>query len=183
MKKYELVGTSEEISYKDRLDIKAGCTISDEWPELISEFDSPEDAEAALSEYSSSIEALSGLLGTYYLVKEYSIREIEYDADGEIIEGCSHLKFSEMAIEVVEKPSYDTIAVVDNFKDAEEIMNLHEGDEGCFLSFGSDLPAEKKEKLSFASFMDLQKQKLEKDAAEQKEPKKEQNKKHEQGLE
>lgn len=131
MKKYELREKEIEVRFKNRNKIKPGCTADlglDTDSELIKSFDDRDEAEEALREYKSSIREV----GSVYLVKEFYVEENDYDDDGEWISGGDIWGFSEMKIEVVEKPSYDVKAAFDNFKDAEDYQfNLDDS----FLSF------------------------------------------------
>ena len=137
MKKFELRENSIEVSWKNRKTIKEGITTTqdDQSPEIIASFDSLEDAKNELQKYKSNIIELSGGAGKYYLVEEYYIEENIYDEDGEWLEGGDIWEFSKITIELVEKPSYETIATFDNMEDAEAAYNNYEGENEVYLSF------------------------------------------------
>ena len=137
MKKFEIRKNSIEVGYKNRREIKEGITLTpdDKFPEIVAAFDTLEEAKTELQKYKSSITELSGGAGKYYLVEEYYIEENSYDEDGEWIEGGDALEFSKLTIELVEKPSYNTLATFDNMKDAEEAYDNYDGDDEVYLSF------------------------------------------------
>lgn len=135
MKKYELVKRSAEINWKERKSIAPGCTMNDPKPEKIKEFESLEEAQKELKNYKSDIRKTSGNIGTLYEVTEYVIEENEYDDEGEWISGGDVWDFSDMTIEVVEKPSYETILTCSNMEEAEEAVNNYEGDGEVYISF------------------------------------------------
>ena len=137
MKKFELRKNSIEVSWKNRKTIKEGITTTqdDQYPEIVSSFDNLEDAKNELQKYKSNIRELSGGAGKYYLIEEYYIEENTYDKDGEWLEGGDIWEFSKIIIELVEKPSYDTLATFDNMEEAEEAYNDYEGENEVYLSF------------------------------------------------
>lgn len=135
MKKYELVKRSAEINWKERKTIAPGCTMNDPEPEKIKEFESLEEAQKELKNYKSDIHKMSGNIGTLYEVTEYMIEENEYDEENEWISGGDVWDFSDMTIEVVEKPSYETILTCSNMEEAEEAVNNYEGDGEVYISF------------------------------------------------
>lgn len=137
MIKYELRENSREVKYKERFEIAAGCTANQDDCEskLIKSFDSKEDALEELKNYKTEINSFSSNTGTRYNVTEYFVEEAEYDEDEEWIAGGDIWGFSEMSIEVVEKPSYSTLAIFNNMKDAEEAADNYEGDDEVYLSF------------------------------------------------
>ena len=137
MKKFELRKNSIEVSWKNRKTIKEGITTTqdDQYPEIVKSFDNLEDAKNELQKYKSNIRELSGGAGKYYLIEEYYIEENTYDKDGEWLEGGDILEFSKIIIELVEKPSYDTLATFDNMEEAEEAYNDYEGENEVYLSF------------------------------------------------
>lgn len=94
-----------------------------------------EDAKNELLNYKSNIRELSGNYGKYYLVEEYYIEENIYDEDGELLEGEGIWEFSKINIELVEKPSYNTLAIFDNMEAAENACNNYQGDNDVYLSF------------------------------------------------
>lgn len=137
MMKFELKECTREIKYKERFEIAAGCTANQDDCEskLIKSFDSKEDALEELKNYKTEINSFSSNTGTRYNVTEYFVEEAEYDEDEEWIAGGDIWGFSEMSIEVVEKPSYNTLAIFNNMKDAEEAADNYEGDDEVYLSF------------------------------------------------
>ena len=137
MKKIELRKNSIEVSWKNRKTIKEGITTTqdDQYPEIVKSFDNLEDAKNELQKYKSNIRKLSGGAGKYYLIEEYYIEENTYDKDGEWLEGGDIWEFSKIIIELVEKPSYDTLATFDNMEEAEEAYNDYEGENEVYLSF------------------------------------------------
>ena len=137
MKKFELRKNSIEVSWKNRKTIKEGITTTqdDQYPEIVSSFDNLEDAKNELQKYKSNIRELSGGAGKYYLIEEYYIEENTYDKDGEWLECGDIWEFSKIIIELVEKPSYDTLATFDNMEEAEEAYNDYEGENEVYLSF------------------------------------------------
>ena len=137
MKKIELRKNSIEVSWKNRKTIKEGITTTqdDQYPEIVKSFDNLEDAKNELQKYKSNIRELSGGAGKYYLIEEYYIEENTYDKDGEWLEGGDIWEFSKIIIELVEKPSYDTLATFDNMEEAEEAYNDYEGENEVYLSF------------------------------------------------
>lgn len=139
MKKYEIRKSGIEIPWKNRMAIKEGITMTEDnnlESELIASFDSVEDAKEELEKYRSSISKFSSHGMTYYLVEEYYVEENVYDEDGEWIEGGGDIwGFSKISIELVEKPSYETLKTFDNMKDAEDAYNSYEGENEVYLSF------------------------------------------------
>ena len=79
MKKFEIVKTTAEISWKERNEIKEGCTMYDVDPEKIASFGTKEEAEKELKKYKTDVCAS----GSLFTVEEFSIQENEYDEDGE----------------------------------------------------------------------------------------------------
>lgn len=135
MIKYELRENTREVKYKERFEIAPGCTANQDDCEskLIKSFDSKEAALKELEQYESNIYKFDTATGPKYEVTEYFVEEVECNEDGEWIAGGDIWGFSKMEIEVVEKPSYNTIAAFDNFEDAEKTMN--DCEEECYLSF------------------------------------------------
>lgn len=138
MVKYELKKDSIEVRYKDRKEIKPGIvlTADNREPELIKTFDNKEEALEELGKYKSSITEYT-YNGTLYVVEEYYIEENTYDDDDEDewLSGGDIWSFSKMEIELVEKPSYDTLAVFDNMADAEKAENDYDGENEVYLFF------------------------------------------------
>lgn len=140
MLKYELRKNTREIRYRDRKEIKEGCTLNqdDQYPEIISSFDSKEEALESLKGYKTKIIDYSLATGTYYSVTEYYVEENEYDEEGKWLGGGGIYEFSKIQIGLVEvekqgHKTYETLAVFDNFADAVKAQN--ECEEVCFLSF------------------------------------------------
>lgn len=103
--------------------------MDEEYSNTEPSFNTLKEAREELKKYKTSIAKLSGGSGTYYLVEEFYIEEVEYKEDefGDIerIQG-EIFDTSKMAIEVIEIPSYEVIATFDNWKDAEEFYNNDE---------------------------------------------------------
>lgn len=116
MKKFEIVKTTAEISWKERNEIKEGCTMYDVDPEKIASFGTKEEAEKELKKYKTDVCAS----GSLFTVEEFSIQENEYDEDGEWIGGGDIWKFTPMEIFVVDKETRKTIAKVKTYEEAEE---------------------------------------------------------------
>lgn len=137
MKKYEIRKSSIEVSWKKRKEIKEGIILTSEEreSEVVVSLDTLEEAKTKLQKYKSSIKELSGGAGTYYLVEEFFIEENSYDEDGEWVEGGDIWEFSKMTIELVEKPSYGTLATFDNMEDAENAKADYDGEHEVYLSF------------------------------------------------
>lgn len=135
MIKYELKKDSIEVKYKDRKEIKPGIVLTsdNQKPELIKAFDNKDEALEELRKYKSGIRKFSN----YYLVEEYYVEENVYDDEDEDewVSGGDVWEFSKMEIELVEKPSYNTLAVFDNMADAERAENEYEGENEVYLSF------------------------------------------------
>lgn len=138
MVKYELKKDSIEVRYKDRKEIKPGIVLTsdNQEPELIKTFDNKEEALEELRKYKSSIteHTYNGIL---YVVEEYYVEENTYDDEDEDewLSGGDVCDFSKMEIELVEKPSYSTLAVFDNMADAERAENDYDGENEVYLSF------------------------------------------------
>lgn len=86
-----------------------------------------DEAKKELSKLKTRITELSGPTEIYYLIEEYYIEEDT--ENGDIVE------FSKIQIEVIEKPSYNTLGSYDNFKDAEDALNEYDGFGEVYLSF------------------------------------------------
>lgn len=131
MKKFEIVKTTAEISWKERNEIKEGCTMYDVDPEKIASFGTKEEAEKELKKYKTDVCAS----GSLFTVEEFSIQENEYDEDGEWIGGGDIWKFTPMEIFVVDKETRKTIAKVKTYEEAEEAAEEYEGDAGADIVF------------------------------------------------
>ena len=131
MTKFELKKQSVEIKWKDRYNIKVGCSVDhdgDHYDEIVKSFDTKDEAIAELQKYTTSITKLSSAAGKYYLVEEYYVEESNYDEDGDWESGGDIWELSKIEIEVVKKPEYETVNVFDNMKDAEDCLSdLEEG--------------------------------------------------------
>lgn len=135
MLKYELRKNTREIRYKDKAEIKEGCTLNqdDMYPEIINSFDSREEALERLKDYKTEISDYHLATGTYYSVTEYYVEENEYNEEGEWLSGGNIYDFSKIKIGLIEKTSYKALGIYDNFSDAMKAYN--ECEEECFLSF------------------------------------------------
>lgn len=137
-KRFEIRRNSIEVSYKERYTIKEGVTLTADVqePEIIAYFDTVEEAKQKLNKCHSSITTLTNHGMTYYLVEEYYIEENYYDEDEEWVEGGGDVwGFSKFNIELVEKPSYKTLASFDNMKEAEQAYSDYDGEQEIYLSF------------------------------------------------
>lgn len=136
MKKYRIDKRMSEINYKNREDIRPGCTCDDPEPEKVEEYETLEEAQEALKKYESSIYKFSSPIGTMYEVTEYAIQEIEYeDEDDEDSELYGDVyDFSEMKIRIVNE-HYEDVAQFDNYCDAEQFINNDEEDRELKILF------------------------------------------------
>lgn len=137
MKKYDLVKRTAEFNYKNRKEIKEGCTAFDPSPEYIKTFDTLEEAKKELAKYQTSISKFKTAM-TFYEVTEYVIEEneFEYDEDEEKLVQTGFidtLETTSMEIEVVEIPSYETIGVYSSLEEAEEAANEYDGDGESYI--------------------------------------------------
>lgn len=123
MIKYEIYKKTVEIKYKDRLQIKPGCTTMDSEPELIEYFLNEKEALEALKKYESAIREFTSDSGLMYEVIEYNLEKNEYDQDGDFKENIE-IFFSDMKIQVLDE-TYKLIAVFDNLADAEKLIDQH----------------------------------------------------------
>lgn len=133
MRKFDLVKRTVEIKYRERKEIKEGCTAFDPDPEYMKTFDTLEEAKKALAKCETSINEFQYHGMTFYHVEEYVIEEneFEYDEDEKKLVQTSFidtLETTSMEIEVVEKPSYETIGVYSSLEEAEEAANEYDGD-------------------------------------------------------
>lgn len=137
MTKFEIRKDSVEVSWKNRKTIRKGMVIDsdNQNPELINSYDTLEEASKAIKNYNTTIRELSGGAGKYYLLEEYYIEENVYDEEGEFLRCDGIWEFSKIIIELVEKPSYNTLATFDNMEDAEEAYNDYDGENEVYLSF------------------------------------------------
>ena len=121
MKKFEIVKTTAEISWKERNEIKEGCTMYDVDPEKIASFGTKEEAEKELKKYKTDVCAS----GSLFTVEEFSIQENEYDEDGEWIGGGDIWKFTPMEIFVVDKETRKTKIVVSKWHGFFYLQKMH----------------------------------------------------------
>lgn len=133
MKKYDLAKRTAEFNYKNRKEIKEGCTAFDPDPEYMKTFDTLEEAKKALAKCETSINEFQYHGMTFYHVEEYVIEEneFEYDEGEEKLvqtDFIDTLEMTPMKIEVVEKPSYETIAICSSMEEAEEAADNYDGE-------------------------------------------------------
>ena len=126
--RFEIKKNTIEINYKNRMDIKPGCTLDniDSDPEIIESFDTKEAAIEALKKYSTDISTFSSC-GTVFNVTEYYIEENEYDEDGDVVICNGVWEESKMEI-ILEDEDGNTIEVFDNYADAEAAYNAYDGE-------------------------------------------------------
>ena len=98
MTRYELKKNTREMSFKERKEIREGCTLDqrDMEPELVASFEDKEEALAELRKHRSDIRSFSTAVGTMYLVTEFYVEENTYDEDGGFVEGGDIWDYSEM---------------------------------------------------------------------------------------
>jgi len=128
--KFEIRKDNIEIAYKDRMNIKPGCTLDNlnSDSEIIESFDTKEDAIEALKKYITDISTFSSANGTVFDVTEYYVEGNEYDEDGHIIACNGVWEESKMEIALVDEDG-NIIKVFDNYSDAEVAYN--EYDDEC----------------------------------------------------
>lgn len=90
--RYEIVKTSKEL--RSEMDISEGCTLEDEYPELVESFDSKRKALRALGKYRSSVEFFRSHGLPYWRVTEYHVDVNEYDEDGDLAESGDIVEYS-----------------------------------------------------------------------------------------
>lgn len=112
--RYEIRKSTREIDYKNRKEIKKGCTLDqrDQESEAVNIFDSKDEALSALKNYKSDIQRLSGGAGTYYLVTEYYVESVVYADENEYMSDGDIWAFSEMP----EFEDQTEVVRVSNFK-------------------------------------------------------------------
>lgn len=87
-KQFEVRRDSREFYYKNRKKIEGFCVqTNDNDPEIISTFDTLDEAKALLSTLESSVVYYEGSPFNFYRVEQYYIEENEYDEDGEWVSG------------------------------------------------------------------------------------------------
>lgn len=94
---YELKKYTKEI--RVRKDIIDGCTLDDEYPEIIEKFTDSDEALKRLSEMpKSKAEAFSSCGMTFYMVTEYAVEVYEVDEDGDFVSGSDFYTNGEIEI-------------------------------------------------------------------------------------
>lgn len=128
--KFEIRKDNIEIAYKDRMNIKPGCTLDNlnSDSEIIESFDTKEDAIEALKKHITDISTFSSANGTVFDVTEYYVEGNEYDEEGHIIACNGVWEESKMEIALVDEDG-NIIKVFDNYSDAEVAYN--EYDDEC----------------------------------------------------
>lgn len=140
MKKYDLVKRTAEFNRRDRKEIKEGCTALDSEPEYLKTFDRLEEAKKELAKRKTSVSKFENHGKTFYHVEEYVIEENEYEYDedeGEFVQTdlIDTLEITPMKIEVVEIPSYETIAICSSLEEAEEAADNYDGEGETYIMF------------------------------------------------
>jgi hypothetical protein len=115
------VKRTAEVKWNNRFDIIPGCTEYDKEPEVIKTFDNLGAAIKELYQYKTKINEFSASTGTMYQVTEYAVQEI-YGDDVEIWE------VSEMDIVVQNNKTYEDVAVLHSYEDAEKYIVNHDGE-------------------------------------------------------
>ena len=138
MIKYDLVKRTAEFNRQNRKEIKEGCTALDPDPEYIKTFDDLEEAKKELAKRKTSVSKFENHNMTFYSVEEYVIEENEFEFDedeNELVQTgfIDTLETTSMEIEVVEKPSYETIGVYSSLEEAEEAANEYDGDGESYI--------------------------------------------------
>lgn len=138
MRKFVLVKRTAEFNRKNRKEIKEGCTALDPDPEYIKTFDDLEEAKKELAKRKTSVSKFENHNMTFYSVEEYVIEENEFEFDedeGKLVQTgfIDTLETTSMEIEVVEKPSYETIGVYSSLEEAEEAANEYDGDGESYI--------------------------------------------------
>lgn len=136
MKRFDLMKSTREIMFKERFEIKEGCTFDQNnmYPIIIKVFETKKDALDMLKSYKTDIRELNCSAGTYFEVNEYYVEENEYDDDGEFVKSDGVLEFSSIEIELVEKPGYNTIGVFYNYEDVENAYKDYDGENEIYIS-------------------------------------------------
>ena len=139
-KQYELRSSCIEIPYKKRNEIKQGVTFANEHnhdqnPCIIKIFTDKDEALKALAEYKTGLHSFISSAGLRYSVTEYYIEENIYDDDNEFVEGGDIWAFSEMEIELIEKPSFETIGTYKTMADAIRAEENYDGENEVYISF------------------------------------------------
>lgn len=138
MKKYDLVKRTAEFAYKSRKEIEEGCTAFDPSPEYVKTFDTLEEAKKELAKRKTSVRKFESSGMTFYEVEEFVIEENEFEYDEDEHEFVQTdfidtLETTSMKIEVVEIPSYETIAICSSLEEAEEVADDYEGENEVYI--------------------------------------------------
>ena len=78
MKKFEIIKTYNEFTYKEREKVETGCTLYENDYEVLESFDTLDEAKEALKKYKTDVwkgSAYHG--GSLAVITEYSIQENE----------------------------------------------------------------------------------------------------------
>lgn len=132
-KVFELKRDTRELSWKERTDIKEGCTVYCQDPDTVKRFTNLAEAMEELAKYETKICKLSGTCGVYFLIEEYYVEESVYNEDDEWIEGGDIHGFSAISISLIDDDTDEVIKAFDNWSDAEDAYNAYEGE--CYLSY------------------------------------------------
>ena len=133
MKKYNIVKRIAEISYRKRETIIKGCTLGDEYPEIIKSFDKLEDAKEELRKHNTSVcRRMRISNNTYFLIEEYMIEEKE-NKNGEW-ENNGVVEITDMGIYVRKRSDCDFELKFNEYKNAEEYIKEHAGEDEYYIS-------------------------------------------------
>lgn len=132
--KFEIKKDNIEIKYKDRDQIKPGCTLDNmnSNPEILETYETKEEAIEALRKYKTEISKFSYSAGMMFDITEYYVEENVYDDDGEP-ESCNGV-WDESKMEIfLKNEDRDVIDTFDNYADAEAAYNAYNGE--CSVEF------------------------------------------------
>lgn len=132
--KFEIKKDNIEIKYKDRDQIKPGCTLDNmnSDPEILGTYETKEEAIEALRKYKTEISEFSCSVGRMFDVTEYYVEENVYDDNGEP-ESCNGV-WEESKMEIfLKNEDREIIDTFDNYADAEAAYN--ECDDECSIEF------------------------------------------------
>lgn len=132
--KFEIKKDNIEIKYKDRDQIKPGCTLDNmnSDPEILGTYETKEEAIEALRKYKTEISEFSYSAGRMFDVTEYYVEENVYDDNGEP-ESCNGV-WEESKMEIfLKNEDREIIDTFDNYADAEAAYN--EYDDECSIEF------------------------------------------------
>lgn len=132
--RFEIKKDNMEIRYRDRNQIKPGCTLDNmnSDPKVIEVYDNKEDALNALRKYKTEISEFSFPTGRMFDVTEYYVEENTYDDDGEP-ESCNGV-WEESKMEILLKDEDGkVIDTFNNYADAEAAYNAC--DDECSIEF------------------------------------------------